>query len=58
MRIFPDVYGHKKNTTENLRNELEANGIDAEPISDETLEKMIAKAKDKKKYVIALEMIR
>jgi len=58
LRIFPDVYGHKKNTTENLRKELEVNGVDAEAVSDETLEKMLVKAKGKKKYVVALETIR
>ena len=58
LRIFPDVYSYKKNTVKNLRKELQENGIDSENISDESLEKMIAKAKGKKKYSISLESIR
>lgn len=58
LRIYPDVYGYKKNTVENLRKELSDNGVDETEISDTDLEKMLAKAKAKKQYIISLKQIR
>ena len=58
LHIYPDVYGYKKNTVENLRKELTANGIDSSEVPDETLNKMLASAKSKKQYVVSLEKIR
>lgn len=58
LRIFPDVYSYRKTPIEDLRKELRVNGVESESISDETLAKMIGKAKGKKKYVISLEKIK
>ncbi|NNF00880.1 MAG: L,D-transpeptidase [Pyrinomonadaceae bacterium] len=58
LRVYPDVYEYKKNTAENLRKELEANNVDAENISDESLEEIISKAKTKNQYSISLKDIR
>lgn len=55
LHIYPDVYGYKKNGIENLRDELTANGINNENVSDEVLEKMISKAKLKNQYVVSVE---
>ena len=58
LHIYPDVYSHKKNTTENLRKELEANGIDASDVPDATLGKMLSRARAKRQYAITLAQIR
>lgn len=53
LNIYPDVYGHKKNTVENLRKELETSNIDDSLLSDATLEKMLKQAVAKKKFVVS-----
>ena len=58
LHIYPDVYDYKKNTVENLRRELKANGIEETKIADAELKKMINLAKAKKQFVISLETIR
>lgn len=58
LHIYPDVYSHKKNTVENLRNELETNNIDHSSIPDTVLKEMLEHAKTKKQYVIGVDMIR
>ncbi|MCB1023623.1 MAG: L,D-transpeptidase family protein, partial [Acidobacteria bacterium] len=58
LHIYPDVYEYKKNGVEILRDELTANDISHEGISDETLQKMISKATAKKQYVISVEKLR
>lgn len=58
LHIYPDVYSHKKNTVENLRNELETNNVDHSSIPDTVLKEMLAHAKTKKQYVIGVDMIR
>lgn len=58
LHIYPDVYGYKKNTVENLREELKANGINETIISDAILEKMLARAKDKNQYIVSLKQIK
>ncbi len=57
LHIYPDVYDYKKNTVENLRQELKANGIDETKISDSILEKMLTRVKVKTQYVISLKQI-
>lgn len=58
LRIYPDVYGYKKNTVENLRKELKTNGVDDSGVSDSTLTKMLTRAKNKRQYVISLDQIK
>lgn len=58
LHIYPDVYGYKKNTAENLRQELKANGIGETKISDAILEKMLSRAKNKTQYIVSLKQIR
>jgi len=57
LHIYPDIYDHKKNTVNNLRVELESNGIDASQITDETLEKMLAQAAAKKRFTVSAKSI-
>lgn len=58
LHIYPDIYDHDKNTVENLREELESDGIDVSNVDDKTLEKMISYAKAKKQYVVNLKNLR
>jgi hypothetical protein len=58
LHIYPDVYSYKKNTVANLREELNSNGIETTDISDETIEKMLARAKAKKQYIVSMENLR
>lgn len=57
LHVYPDVYSFRKNTVLNLRDELKTNGIDASKVSDETLKKMLSRAKSKKQYVISVEQL-
>ena len=58
LRIYPDIYERKKNTVENLREELNSNNVDASAFDDKSLERMIKRANAKNQYVISLEKIR
>ncbi len=58
LHIYPDVYGYKKNTVENLRKELKSNSIDDSNISDIDINKAFARAKNKRMYVVSVEQIK
>ncbi len=58
LHIYPDVYGRGTNTTENLRDELETSGVrNASRISNETLEKMLARPNAKEEFVVDVKSI-
>ncbi len=57
LHIYPDVYEYRKNTVQNLRAELESNGLDASQITDQTLEKMLAQAAAKKRFTVSAKSI-
>jgi len=57
LNIYPDIYEYRKNTVQNLRAELESNGLDASQMSDETLEKMLAQATAKKRFTVSAKSI-
>lgn len=58
LSIYPDVYGHKKNTVKNLRDELESNNIDTKNLADKDLERILGKATGKTKFVVSIENIK
>lgn len=58
LRIYPDVYNRKKNTVENLRDELRSNNVDVSSVDGKSLERMIKRANAKNYYLISLEKIR
>ncbi len=58
LHVYPDVYDRQKNTVENLRAELESNGVDVQKLTDATLEKMLGKAVEKKQFVVSLANIK
>jgi hypothetical protein len=57
LHIYPDVYGYNKNTVQNLRAELETNGIEASRLTDKMLENMMAQAKAKKQFVVSVKSV-
>jgi hypothetical protein len=57
LHIYPDVYERDTNTAANLRAELESSGIKTSKLSDATLEKMLAKAVGKKRFVVSVKSI-
>lgn len=55
LHIYPDVYERrKKDNIQILREELKANGVDANDFTDAALTRMIDRAVGKQKYVISL----
>jgi hypothetical protein len=58
LHIYPDVYDRKKNTAENLRQELKINGIDDSEITDASLNKMISLATARKQFVVSVASIK
>lgn len=58
LSIYPDVYGHKKNTVRNLRDELESNDVNTKKLTDKDLERILGKAVGKTKFVVSLENIK
>ena len=57
LHIYPDIYERKTNTIENLRAELVSNGVDSTKTDDATLKKMLARAVDKKQFVVSVKNI-
>lgn len=57
LHIYPDVYDHRKNTVQNLREELESNGINVSRMNEATLEKMLAQAIERKQFTVTLKSI-
>lgn len=54
LRIYPDVYKHKRNTVENLRKELRSSGVDDGSLSDQALKRMLAPAVGKRQFVVGV----
>jgi L,D-transpeptidase ErfK/SrfK len=52
LHIYPDVYGRKKNTVENLRRELRTSGVDDTKLTDAALRRMLVQASGKRQYVV------
>ncbi len=58
LHIYPDIYDRKKNTVENLRQELKTSGIDDSELTDASLNKMISLANAKKQFVVSVANIK
>ena len=54
LHIYPDVYNHKRNTVENLRQELRTSGVDDSRLTDAAIRKMISLAKGRNQFVVAV----
>jgi murein L,D-transpeptidase YcbB/YkuD len=57
LHIYPDVYNHGTNRPARLRAELEASGVDASNVTDQTLKKLLAKVTRRTQFVVETSSI-
>ncbi len=57
LHLYPDVYDRGTNTTDDLRTELQDNGINTSNLSDKTLVRMIDRARNGQEYVVSMASI-
>jgi hypothetical protein len=57
LNIYPDVYNHKRNTIENVRNELKTSGVNDELVTDREIARMLRLAVGKQRYVVTVASI-
>ncbi len=57
LNVYPDVYKRKQNTIGNIRQELRTTGIDDRRLTDAGIQKMIAAATGRKKFVVGIREI-
>jgi hypothetical protein len=57
LNIYPDVYNQKRNTVENVRRELKTSDVDDDQLTDAQIERMLAAAVGKKRYVVETRSI-
>jgi hypothetical protein len=52
LHVYPDVYDLRKNTVENLRHELESNGLNGHELSDATAKKILAQVAGRQQFAV------
>lgn len=57
LHIYPDVYERRQNTPERLRAELQASGVNASALDEETLAAMLAKVTRRTQFVVQTDSI-
>ena len=57
LHLYPDVYGQRTNTIENLRQELEQAGVDSSRLDDNTLNQMLRRVGMTQQFVVSLSDI-
>lgn len=57
LNIYPDVYKHKRNTVENVRQELRSSGVDDSRLKDAEIKRMIAAAVGKRRFSVDVASI-
>lgn len=57
LHVYPDVYERGTNTVANLREELEAHGLDASKLDDQTIREMLERANGSNSFVVKLSDI-
>lgn len=58
LHLYADVYGRGTNTPEQLRAELEENGLDASMYDDAMLKKLLSLPTRQRQYVVSLDSVR
>ncbi|MGQ0762616.1 MAG: hypothetical protein ACT4OT_11490 [Acidobacteriota bacterium] len=58
LHLYPDVYGKKTNTIENLRAELKAAGVDDSTLDDRTLQQMLDRVTLNEVFVVSVADIK
>ena len=54
LHVYPDVYQLKKNTLENVREELKSSGVDDSLVTDAEIKRILGLVKGKTKYVASV----
>jgi hypothetical protein len=54
LHLYPDVYDHKTNTIENLRQELQDAGVDPSSLDDNTLRQMLSRVNMSEEFVVSV----
>ena len=57
LNIYPDVYNYKRNTVQNVRNELKTSGVNDELVTDKEIARMLRLAVGKQRYVVTVASI-
>jgi hypothetical protein len=57
LHIYPDVYDRRQNTTERLRTELQASGVDISRLDEETMKAMLDKVTRRTRFVVETSSI-
>ena len=58
MHLYPDVYNHKTNTIEKIREELQSAGVDSSGLDDATLRQMLARVNMNEQFTVSVADIR
>jgi hypothetical protein len=57
LSIYPDVYNYKRNTVQNVRNELKTSRVNDELVTDKEIARMLRLAVGKQRYVVTVASI-
>ncbi|HYJ85287.1 MAG TPA: L,D-transpeptidase [Pyrinomonadaceae bacterium] len=57
LHIYPDVYGRRTNTSQRLRAELEAAGVDVSTLNDRLLRRIIGKVTRRTQFVVEITSV-
>ena len=57
LHIYPDVYGRRTNTTQRLRAELEAAGVDVSTLNDRMLRRILGKVTRRTQFVVEISSV-
>ncbi len=52
LNVYPDIYRYKKNTVENVRQELRTSGVNPDDVTDAEIKEMIAAATGRQKFTV------
>ncbi|HEY8188633.1 MAG TPA: L,D-transpeptidase [Pyrinomonadaceae bacterium] len=58
LHLYPDVYDHKINTVEKLREELAANGVNSANLDDNTLRQMLNRVSRSEEFLVSIADIK
>ena len=58
LHLYPDVYGRHTNTVDNLRAELQASGVNASGLDENTLKQMLGRVTREEEFVVSISDIK
>src|SRR5205085_175671 len=57
LHVYPDIYDRGTNSVENIREELESNGVDTSGLKDQTINGMMQRVKMTEEYFVKVSDI-